>query len=126
MKLMVGQTASPDCFPPLTVKVRKIDSFSVEVRTNSSDGTLVKTPDLETIGEDFVVSYFDMPMVDYKAVLSSSSERWRYSIVLDRIAFQQQAVDIAVALLPVSAVDAQHRYAFDELLEKYLRPTDRP
>jgi hypothetical protein len=126
MKLKVGQTASPDCFPPLTIKVRKVDPFSVEVRTNSSDGTLVKTADLEAIGEDFVVTYFDMPMVDYKAVLSSSSARWRYSLVLDSVAAKEQAADIAVALLPVSAVDAQHRYAFDELLEKYLRPADRP
>jgi len=125
MTLKVGEAASPDCFPRLTIKLQKVDQLTIAVRTNSKDGVLLGEADWEAHGEDFIVTYFDMPMVDYKAVLSSSSERWRYSIVLYGTATAEKTADIAVALLPVSAVGAEYRYAFDELLEKYLRPTVR-
>jgi len=125
MTLKVGEAASPACFPGLRIKMRKVDQFTIAVRTNSKDGVLLGKPDWEARGEDFVVTYFDMPMVDYKAVLSSSSERWRYSIVLYGTSVEEKTADIALALLPVSAVGAEYRYAFDELLEKYLRPTVR-
>ena len=125
MTLKVGEAASPQCFPQLRIKLRKVDQLTIAVRTNSKDGVLLGETDWEARGDDFVATYFDMPMVDYTAVLSSSSERWRYSVVLFKTAAEKKTAEIAVALLPISAVGPEHRYAFDELLEKYLLPKFR-
>lgn len=120
--LTLGPPVSPECFPKLKIQLLKVDRSSIVVRTNSIDGALLEGAELKG-GEEFTVNYFDMPMVDYTAVVSSSREPWRYSIVFYGAASEKKDAEIAVALLPVSAVGAQHRYAFDELLEKYLRPT---
>lgn len=128
MKLKVGETASPDCFPQLAIELRKLDRSSIEVRTNSKDGELLAEAERDASGEreerdTFVVTYFDMPMVDYKTVLSSrGGGRWRYSVVLYETVEKDRVADIAVAILPIDAVGAQHRYAFDELLKAYLTP----
>ena len=98
MMLKVDEPASPDCFPRLRITLRKADQSSIEVRTNNKDGALLGEADLEA-GENFVVTYFDMPMVDYTAVLSSVY-RWRYSVVLYETVAGDNAADIAAGAAP--------------------------
>jgi hypothetical protein len=122
MKLEIGVTANPDCFPLLSVRLTQvIDASKIAVQTNSSDGALLSPVNL--LGS-FEVSSFDMPMIDYTTVRSANSQAWRYSILLHNVAADQKSAEIWVALLPNSAVDAERRYAFDEILDQFLNPPD--
>jgi hypothetical protein len=122
MKLEIGVTANPDCFPLLSVRLTQvIDASKIAVETNSSDGALLSPVNL--LGS-FEVSSFDMPMIDYTTVRSANSQAWRYSILLHDVATDRKSAEIWVALLPNSAVDAERRYAFDEILDQFLNPAD--
>lgn len=124
MTLRVGRPDTPECFPRLTIRLEAVDQSRIQVRTNSLGGALLAETDLEA-GDRFEVTYFDMPMVDYTAVVSSGPEPWLYSVVLLEANPAKKTAEVALALLPVSAVGAQHRYAFDELLARYLNPVTR-
>ena len=118
LKLAVGQSASPECFPLLAIKLLKAaDDSAILVQTNSKDGNLLAKSEL---ADSFEVSYFDTPMVDYTTVRSASLNVWRFSIVLHEVAPDRKSAEIGVACLPVSPVGAERRYGFDELLERYL------
>jgi hypothetical protein len=122
IKLTLGVTENPDCFPLLAIKLARVDNASkIVVQTNSADGALLSPVNL--LGT-FEVSSFDMPMIDYTTVRSANSQAWRFSILLQEVAADQQSAQIWVALLPNSAVDAERRYAFDEILDEFLNPAD--
>lgn len=124
LELNVSDTKNPECFPTLTVELVEVEESKIRVRTNTRGGAFLETPDEAHEGwDDFTVTYFDMPMVDYTAATRQTDlEPIRYSIVLSETG--QKTARIAVAVLPLSAVNSQHRYAFDELLQDYLFPAD--
>lgn len=105
------------CGPDTSLTLAGIrDDFTIELQASRDNGSSTE--------KHFEVSYLDMPMVDYKIVRSAAAEPWRYAVVLQDVSVDRQSADIAIACLPVSQVGAERRYAFDELLEKYLFPTE--
>ena len=114
-KIAVGKSEPMTCGPDVQLRVLNIeDDSAVTVQTEYLDG--------KPRGEPFQLSYFDMPMVDYKTVRSAGSNVWRYAVVLQDVASDLKYAKIGIACLPVSQVGAERRYAFDELLEQYLFP----
>jgi hypothetical protein len=121
--LKVSSVVTPDCLPQLRIQLKKVETADILVRTNSINGSFQASNDggLDLSGDEFMISYFDMPMVDYTAVKSSvNSDSWRYSLVLYKTLPEERAAEVGVAVLPVSAVSAEQRYAFDDLLATFL------
>lgn len=115
--IAVSDSVRVHCGPDTSLRLVEIkDDFTVNLQATRHDGSTTEKP--------FDVSYLDMPMVDYKIVRSSAAEPWRYAVVLQDISLERKSADIAIACLPVSQVGPERRYAFDELLEKYLFPTE--
>jgi hypothetical protein len=121
LKLLLDHPINVPCVPYLSVKlVHVVSSSRIQVQTNSSEGRFL---DSGQLAAPFEVSYFDTPMIDYTAVRPTSLDLLRFGIVLDGVAPDGKAADVSVAVLPsTAAFDAQRRYAFDELLNQYLRP----
>ena len=111
-----GYAVRIKCGPNTSLKLVDVtDDFTINMQPTQPDGSLADKP--------FDVTYLDMPMVDYKTVRSSAADNWRYALVLQDVSEDKKSADIAIACLPVSQVGAERRYAFDELLEKWLFPT---
>lgn len=120
MRIEVGSTIVVPCGPGgVTLDVEKISRDRSSV-TLQPTGAAAEQP-----GKEIDLSYFDMPMLDYKTVRTAKNV-WQYSIVLERIADDGRSADVAVACLPVSHVGPERRYAFDELLDEYLYPQLNP
>jgi hypothetical protein len=123
LSLKAGETGSPECLPPLKVTLEEINddargASSIAVTTNTVDGRFVDGEG-PSPRRQFQVSYFDMPMLDYKTVKWPRNILNRYSITIGSIHSETGVVDLNVACLPRNSVDAGSRYAFDELLEEY-------
>ena len=67
LKIHVGESTKPECFPLLSVMLLKVDQDAVEVRINTSDGQLLNR-DEDVVGDAFGVTYYYMPMIDYTVV----------------------------------------------------------
>jgi hypothetical protein len=74
--------------------------------------------------DEFWVTYFDMPMVDYTPVRSGSNESWKFSIVLSDAAPEEKRAEIVVAVLPDESYAPTDRYTFDRLLARFLEPVN--
>lgn len=122
IEYQVGQMPSkpqkPRCFQDLAISLIGIKDDHILVQTNSKDGVLVDENG-ETKGDDFAVSFYDMPMVDYTSVASKGTV-WKYSIVLKEIDQKDKTVKIAIANLPELSFSASEEYKFDEMLKRYL------
>src|SRR5262249_23079705 len=120
LRLVIDDPINVPCVPSLSVKlVQVVSSSRIQVQTNSYEGRFLETGQL---APPFEVSYFDTPMIDYTAVRPTSLDLLRFGIVLNDVALDGKAADVSVAVLPSTATfDAQRRYAFDELLNQYLR-----
>jgi len=115
--ISAGNAVRIKCGPNTSLKLAEVtNDFTISMQSIAPDGSLSDKP--------FDVTYLDMPMVDYRTVRSSSADAWRYAVVLQDVSADKKSADIAIACLPVSQVGAERRYAFDELLEKYLFPTE--
>lgn len=125
LALTVNEEKALDCFPLLLIELLEVDSDKITVRTNSKNGVLLMPNELES-GEKFDVTYFDMPMVDYTAVMSQLDARPRqYSIVLLKAEPDNGIAEVAVAILPLSSYSTNFRYGFDNLLADFLEPSLR-
>lgn len=116
--ISAGGAVPIKCPPNTSLKLVGIkDEFTITLQATQQDGSPPDKP--------FDVTFLDMPMVDYKTVRSKLGvASWRFALVLQDVSADKKTADIAIACLPVSQVGAERRYAFDELLEKYLFPTD--
>lgn len=108
----------PTCFQDLAVGLVDITDEQVIVQTNSKNESLINVSD-EATGDEFGVSFYDMPMVDY-TIVSSYGTIWKYSIVLKEIDKESDTVTIAIANLPEDTFGASEEYKFDEMLREYL------
>ena len=66
-----------------------------------------------TDGDDFKVSFYDMPMIDYTSVATRGAV-WKYSIVLKEVNREKNTVKIAIANLPEETYAASEKYKFDD------------
>jgi hypothetical protein len=108
----------PECFQDLAISLMDIKDDHIMVQTNTKNGAILEDNE-HTKGDDFVVSFYDMPMVDYTSVASKGAV-WKYSIVLKEIDRKNQKVKIAVANLPEFSFSTSEEYKFDEMLKRYL------
>ena len=112
-KIAVGEAVTVPCGPNVAVRMLGAkDDSTITLQRSGADGS----------AEDrkFDVSYFDMPMLDYKTVRGTPPNDWRYAIVLENVMPDRKSAEIAVACLPQNYVSAERRYAFDDLLGDYL------
>lgn len=114
----------PECFQDLAISIIDIQSNYVKVQTNSKDGVLMGAGD-EAAGDDFNVSFYDMPMIDYTSV-ASQGVIWKYSIVLKDIDKNDNKIVIAIANLPEDMFGTSEEYKFDEMLKEYLSVNSTP
>jgi hypothetical protein len=119
--LTVGKAEKPACFPLLELELRVVEEDEIQVRANISNGLLVTSDGVQP-KDEFWVTYFDMPMVDYTPVRSGSNEPWKYSIVLSDAAPEEKSAEIVVAVLPDESYTPTDRYNFDRLLARFLEP----
>lgn len=112
------KSQKPLCFQDLAINLIDIKDDHILVQTNSKDGILLEN-NREKNGDDFTVSFYDMPMVDYTSVASKGTV-WKYSIVLKEINLEDNIVKIAIANLPELSFSTNEEYKFDEMLKKYL------
>lgn len=119
--LKVGdEPKSPDCMPDLQIKLIEVEEGQVRVRTNSSQGLLLKTKDMDEKGAAFSVGFFDTPMIDYTTVAAGSGETSKYSIVLNGVSTASKEAELTVAILPEDSYRTHQAYGFDELLADFL------
>ena len=109
----------PDCFQELVINLIDIKDDHIIVQTNSKDGVLLGSKG-DTSGDDFKVSFYDMPMIDYTSVVTKGGYIWKYSIVLKEVNKENNTVKIAIANLPEETYGASEKYKFDEMLKVYL------
>jgi hypothetical protein len=109
----------PVCFQELVINLIDIKDDHIIVRTNSKDGVLLGSKG-DTSGDDFKVSFYDMPMIDYTSVVTKAGYIWKYSIVLKEVNKEKNTVKIAIANLPEETYGASEKYKFDEMLKGYL------
>jgi hypothetical protein len=108
----------PRCFQDLVINLIDIEEDHIMVQTNSKNGVLIKDNE-EKNGDNFAVSYYDMPLVDYTSV-ASKGVVWKYSIVLKEISQDKNLVKIAIANLPETSFSTSEEFKFDEMLKEYL------
>jgi hypothetical protein len=110
---------NPTCFQDLAVRLIELKDDRIVVQTNSKDQRLLDTSGNMDDGDEFGVSFYDMPMVDY-TIVSNYGTTWKYSIVLKDIDRNEHIVTIAIANLPEDTFGTSEEYKFDEMLRKYL------
>jgi hypothetical protein len=115
---MKKESKRPDCFQELAISLIDIKDDHIIVQTNSKDGVLLESKG-NTSGENFKVSFYDMPMIDYTSVKVEGGN-WKYTIVLKEIDKENNTVIIAIATLPEDTFGTSEEYRFDELLKNYL------
>lgn len=60
-------------------------------------------------------------LVDYTTIRPPRNLPWQFSVVLGETDASRGRAEVAVARLPLNVVDAQSRYAFDDLLQGYMK-----
>jgi len=113
-----GERHAVECLQGLSVKLVEIRPDGVMVQSNTRNGFLLDTGQLEE-GHPFWVGYYDMPMIDYTSVVAGRGNLWKYAIVLDGIT-EDKVAKLSVAVLPVDSYSPQYKYKFDEMLADYL------
>jgi hypothetical protein len=117
--LTVGKAEKPHCFPGLEIELRVVEEDKIQVRANTSIMSDSVQPK-----DEFWVTYFDMPMVDYTVARSGSNDPRNYSIVLSEAAPEEQRAEIVVAVLPYESYPPTDRYNFDRHFARFLDPVD--
>ena len=118
MSLVEGEDAKVvPCLPNLKLRLSDVDDRGVRVRPQSAVANFRVEPRLAE--EGFVVSYFDMPMVDFTS-MDFGYGTIRYSVVLREASMADGSATIAVAVLPATALTKQNAYLFDELVAKKI------
>jgi hypothetical protein len=112
-----GRAVSPECGPWLALRLLDVTEDEIRIQANTRDRRLVEN--IEE-GEDFGVSYFDMPMVDYTHV-ALGGEPLQYSIVLIKPKPESRTAEIALAILPTRSYRANSPYEFSEMVGDFLR-----
>jgi hypothetical protein len=120
LDLQYGEKKTPDCFPLLSIKLDEPPTTdSIQVRVNSRGGKRIDPSKIEK-GDDFEVTFLDMPMVDYTRMVVGKS-LFTFSIVLKETDPDNAKATIAVAALPDTDYSVDKAYKFDELLRSYFR-----
>jgi hypothetical protein len=120
LELRYHVSDSPSCFGLLAVMLDDDPTeSSIHVRVNSLRGEWIAHDNIKD-GDDFDVTFFDMPMVDYTRMIVGESV-FAFSIVLKSTDPENREAVIAVAVLPDTDYSVSQAYKFDELLRDYLR-----
>jgi regulator of replication initiation timing len=122
VELTGKERKNPDCMPILSIALNSVGEDVISINTNTKNGKLLNGDESQA-GDSFKVSYFDMPMVDFSTIEDISL---RYSVVLLKADPTSSKATIAIAVLPTAAISKQSSYAFDELLNNYVRSVDQP
>lgn len=122
-ELVEGEVIRPSCFfqEKLVVKLTEFlkDESGVKVRINSKDGKLLHEADIDN-GDEFSVTYYDMPMTDY-TIVGDDNNSSRYSIVLEGIEIEAKKAKMAIAVLPTDSYSTQQEYKFDEAIAEFIQ-----
>lgn len=118
MTLLVSEDAQPvPCLGNLKLRLSQVGDRGIRITPESDSANFRITPRVAKDG--FVVSYFDMPMVDFTS-MDLGFGKIRYSVVLREASASDGTATIAVAVLPATALTKQNAYLFDELVAKKI------
>lgn len=117
--LKAGQTVRLDCFDLLAIELQEVEEARIRVRTNTRDGAHLPLDEMAK-GDEFHVTFFDMPMVDYTRMIFGESP-FLFSVVLLETDIESERAQVAVAVLPETNYSPNNAYKFDELVSEFLR-----
>lgn len=118
MTLVVSDGAQPvPCLGNLKLRLNQVGDRGIRITPELDSANFQIAP--RVAKEGFIVSYFDMPMVDFTS-MDLGFGKIRYSVVLREASVRDETATVAVAVLPATALTKQNAYLFDELVAKKI------